>query len=458
MKKHRILPLLLMLVILVQLLCFPAAAQEADLQLQCGYALLMDAESGQILYSQQAYEKAYPASITKVMTALLILEAIEDGTITTDTMVTVSELAATEELFDESTADLQAGEEISVVDLLYCLMLPSANDAARALAEHLAGSVDAFADKMNQRAAELGCKNTHFVNPTGLHDPEHYACAYDMVLIFRQAMTHPLFLQVIGATDYVTAPTNLYSERYLLSLNGLISEAHYPGYLYEYCIGGKTGNTEQAGKCLVSAAKKDDITLISVILNAGITIAGDGSEQQDRFVEAVRLFEYGFQNFRKVNLTQPETAVATVAVTLSMDGKEVGVVPRGSIPVLLSNSIREDEIQTEVTLFDETVEAPVAEGQVMGSMRLSYGDQTFGELELVAERSLSFSEKLLKRQNRRAFWAENWGWFVGIPLLLLLLPAAALVALRYINIYRARRRRKRRQAAREAARLKKQAK
>lgn len=458
MKSRKIIPLLLMLVILIQLLCIPVAAQQENLQLKCGFAFLMDSDSGQILYEQNAYDKAYPASMTKVMTALLVLEALESGTITPDTLVTVSELAATEEFFNESSADLQDGEQISVIDLLYCLMLPSANDAARALAEHLAGSIDAFANMMNQRAAKLGCKSTHFVNPTGLHDPEHYSSAYDIALIFREAMTYSLFLKIIAAGEYVTTPTNLYGERYLFSSNGLISEAYYTGYLYEYCIGGKTGNTEAAGNCLVSAAQKDEITLISVIMNSDVTITENGVEQHNRFAETIRLLDYGFNNYTKVNLTQPETPVATVAVTLSKDGEEVGVVPQGSIPVLLSNDIPVEDIQTEITLFADSVEAPVAKGQVMGSMRLYYGDQTFGELELVAEEERSFSERLLKRQNRRAFWAKNWGWIVALPFILLLIACAGLVALRYYNIYKAKQRRKRRQAAREAARRRAQTK
>lgn len=447
MKKRRILSALLLLVVLVQLLCLPAAAQEQDLQLKCNYSLLMEAESGQILYEQQAYEKAYPASMTKVMTALLVLDALDAGTITLDTMIPASQLATTKEFADESTANLLPGEQMSVEDMMYCLLMPSANDCARALAEYLGGSLDAFVEKMNQRAGELGCKNTHYANVTGLHNPEHYTCAYDMVLVFREAMTYPLFMDIIGTTEYYTSSTNMSGSRYLYSLNGLVCEVRYPGYLYEYSLGGKTGSTSEAGKCLVSAARKNDLTLISVIMDSGITYTDSGAEVHDRFVETVRLQEYGFENYRKVTLTQPEAAVASVAVTLSKDGEEVGVIPSGSIPVLLSNSIQESEIQTEITLFSETVEAPVEEGQVLGSMRLYHGDQTFGELKLVAERSLSFSEKLLKRQNRRAFWAKNWGWILASPFLLLLIPCVALVVLRYINIIQAKRRRQRRKAA-----------
>ena len=152
MKKRRILSVLLLLVVLVQLLCLPAAAQVQDLQLKCNYSLLMEAESGQILYEQQAYEKAYPASMTKVMTGLLVLDALDAGTITLDTMIPASQLATTKEFADESTANLLPGELMSVEDMMYCLLMPSANDCARALAEYLGGSLDAFVEKMIQRA------------------------------------------------------------------------------------------------------------------------------------------------------------------------------------------------------------------------------------------------------------------------------------------------------------------
>ena len=454
MKRLKIIPFLLIFVMLLQLLSFPAAAQDPAMELRCRNAILMDAESGQILFTQDAYSKAFPASMTKVMTALLVLEALEDGSLTTDTMLTISERASTKENVDESSAELVAGEQMSVHDMMYCLLLPSANDAARAFAEYLAGSVEAFVDLMNQRATELGCKSTHYTNVTGLHNPNHYSCAYDMAVIFREAMTHPFFLQISGTAEYFTAPTNMYGERRLVSTNSMLSDETYIAYLYEYCIAGKTGSTDEAGKCLTSAAKKDDKVLISVVMGSGPYEAEDGSIHHGHYTESLRLLEYGFENFHRETLTQPATAVASVAVTMSDDGTEVGVVPVGSIPVLLSKDITQADIQTQITLFEETIEAPVTEGQVMGSMRLYYGDQTFGELELVAERGLTFSEEQLKQLNRRAFWAKNWGWFVFIPLLILLLPVAALFAIRYINIYRAKRRRMRRQAARAAAQRK----
>ena len=447
MKKHRIPALILVLAVLCSLLCLPAAAAEADLQLQCASAILMDADYGQVLYEQQAYEKAFPASMTKVMTALLTLEAIEDGTISAETMVTVSDYAARKDFANESTANLLSGEQMSVIDLLYCLMLPSANDAAKALAEHISGSADSFAEKMNQRAEELGCRNTHFLNPNGLHDENHYSCAYDIALMFRQAMSHELFLKIIGTAEYTTAATNLSGERILYNTNGLISNLYYSGYVYEKCIGGKTGTTSSAGKCLVSAAHNGEYPIISVIMGADLITAEDGSSRQGQFVESTRLFEYGFQNFRPVTLSRPDEVVASVAVALSEDGTDVGLIPQGSISLVLPYTVTEETIQTQITLTEESVTAPVEEGQVMGTLRFYQGDETFGELELVAERSMSFSEKLLRKQNRQAFWDKNGGWIITVLILIPVLPVAALLTLRFINIQRRKRRRKRRRAA-----------
>lgn len=450
MKKYRILPLLLILILLAQLLCFPVAAQEVDLKLRCTNAVLMDAESGTLLYSMDPYEKAYPASMTKIMTSLLAFEALEAGTITLDTVVTVSENAATQIQADEASVSLQSGEKMGMNDLLHCLLMPSANDAAIVLAEHLVGSCDVFVDKMNQRAAELGSQNTHFANVNGLHDPEHYTCAYDLALFFREAMSHPLFRQILSTPEYTTAPTNMSDARELRLTNDIVASSYYSGRISDNYLCGKTGSTSSAGKCLTSAVEIDDMVLISVIMGSGPYEDEDGVTQAGHYVETIRLLEYGFDNFHKVALTQTSSTVASVAVTLSKEGSEVAVTPSKDLSLVLPNDIPESGIQQQVTLLADTVEAPVEAGQVMGTMTFSYEGETLGEVNLVAEKGLSLSEKLLKKQNRQAFWAKNWGWFVFIPLLILLLPVVALCVLRYINIQRAKRRRKLRRAQQRA--------
>ena len=468
MKPYRILSLILALCTACCLLCLPAAATEAEalptepteeaqtgLLLQCTNAVLLDANNGTVLHDQGAFDMAYPASMTKVMTALLVLEAIQDGTVTEDTLVTVSEYAAQKIYPDESTANLIPGEQMSIRDLLYCLMLPSANDAAKALAEHLSGTCEAFAEKMNARAAELGCQNTHFVNPNGLHEDDHYSCAYDIALMYQAAMEYPLFKTVVMAPDYTTAPTNLSGERYFFNTNGLVSNYYYSGYVYNKCVGGKTGSTTQAGKCLVSAAREGERVLISVVMGAGPITLEDGSTQLGQFSESTRLLEYGFANFRPVTLSLPDEPVASVSVSMSEDGTQVLLRPRGSITLSLHNSISQNDIQTRITLDADSVVAPVEEGAVMGRIELYCGEDSYGTLELVAERSLEYSKKLERQQKRQAFWLKNRGWIIGVPAGIILLPVALLITVRIINMRRIKRR-KQRAAQRRAAQRKRQ--
>ena len=424
MKKYRFSSILLLLVTLVSLLTLPAAAVEDDLDLYCTNAVLIDANYDEVLYEYNAHSKAYPASMTKVMTALLTLEAMDAGTISGDTIVTVSDYAARKDFPDESTANLKGGEQMSVHDLLYCLMLPSANDAAKALAEHLGGSVDNFATMMNERAKALGCTNTHFINPNGLHDPNHYTTAYDMALMFMAAMEHDLFLEIIATPSYTTAPTNISKERYFFNTNGLISNLYYSRHTYDKCIGGKTGSTDEAGRCLVAAAKDGDKLMVSVIMGSG-PIEKDGNTRQGQFDESKRLLEYGFTNFRRVTISRPDEPVDKVAVTLSRDADEVMVKPIGSLTLTLPKRINENDIQSEITLYSDTVEAPVAEGQVLGSMRLFYEDQEYGELELVAVTSVERSELLYKKMIFLNFM-EEYGvrlavGITGVLVLILLL-------------------------------------
>ena len=426
MKKYRFPAILLVLSLVCSLLCLPAAAAD-ELELHCTNAILIDANYDEVLYEKNGYDKAYPASMTKVMTALLTLEALEAGTITQDTIVTVSDYAARKDFPDESTANLKGGEQMSVKDLLYCLMLPSANDAAKALAEHLGGSVDSFAQQMNQRAKQLGCQNTNFINPHGLHNDNHYTCAYDMALMFMAAMEHDLFLEIIATPSYTAAATNISKERFFFNTNGLISSLYYSGHVYDKCIGGKTGSTDEAGRCLVSSAVDGDKQMVSVIMGSG-PIEVDGKTRQGQFTESTKLLEYGFNNFRRVTISRPDKPVDKISVTLSRDADEVMVKPVGSLTLTLPNSIREDDIQSEITLYTDTVEAPVSEGQVLGSMRLYYEDREFGELDLVAVTAVERSELLYKKMLFLNFMDE-YGSRIAIGAVLVILLIVVLIFL-----------------------------
>ena len=435
MKKYRVLSILLVIPMVLSILCLPASALEAP-ELQCRNAVLVDANYGEVLYDMNAYDNAYPASITKVMTALLVMEALESGQLTEDTVVTVSELAARKTFADESSANLKAGEQLTVEELLYCLLLPSANDAAKALAEAVDGSMEEFVAHMNRKAGELGCQGTHFANPHGLHNEDHYTTAYDISLFMTAALKYDLFRTIIGTASHTVPATNLSGERLYYNTNGLISNLHYMGYVYDKCIGGKTGTTDEAGRCLVAAAEDGDTLLISVVLGSGpIEEPGYEKLRQGQFTESTKLLKWGFANFERVTITKGSEPVAKVSVTLSRQADEVMVKPQGSITRTLPKDLDLDQIETEITLFSDEVEAPVQEGQVLGTMKLSYEGEIYGTLDLVAVTSVERSELLYKKAQFIAFFQQSW-----VKLALgLVLVLVVLIVLR-LTVFRKRRR------------------
>ncbi|MGN0244054.1 MAG: D-alanyl-D-alanine carboxypeptidase family protein [Lachnospiraceae bacterium] len=245
--------------------------------------LLMDAETGTILYEKQGEKKQYPASITKIMTTLLVLENC-----TLDEMVTFSNNAIWSIDRASSNVGMQEDEEMSVRDCLYALMLESANEVAVALGEHVSGDIDTFIALMNNRAEELGCTNTNFMNPNGLHDDNHYTTAHDMALITREALKSDVFLEICGASSYEAEPTNLGHERTFWQHNKLIKYADHDTYRCEGIQGGKTGYTSMAGNTLVSFAERDGHQLICV------TLKGSAGTY---YSDTISLFEYGFNEY-----------------------------------------------------------------------------------------------------------------------------------------------------------------
>lgn len=434
MKKNILCSCLLALSMLMSILVMPAAAVEPP-ELSCRNAILVDPDHDEVLYEKSAREKAYPASLTKVMTALLTLEAIDSGKITADTLITADHSALDGMNQWSSSAGIKPGMTLTVEELLYCLLLPSANEAANMLAVTLDGSISAFAEHMNRRAAELGCQGTHFVNPHGLHDDNHYTTAYDMSLMMKAALQHDLFRTIIGTKDYRIPATDSHPEFYFFNTNGLISNLHYFGYVYDKCIGGKTGTTDQAGKCLMAAAERGEDSLISVVLGSSVITGPDGKEKQGNFTESTKLLEWGFRNFKRVTITKGAEPVDKVAVTLSYEADEVMVKPSGSITRTLPVDADMDKIESEISLFSPTVEAPVEEGQVLGTMKLSYDGEVFGSLDLVAVNSVARSELLYKKAQFLRFFQNPLG-----KLLVIAVMALVIALVFYFLVIRKKRR------------------
>lgn len=244
--------------------------------------ILMEATTGQVLFDKEMDEIRYPASTTKIMTALLILENVKDLSQT----VTFTDVITPDLAPGNSTINAQVGEQLTVEECLYGIMLASANEVCTQMAVYVAGSVENFVSMMNKRAAELGCENTHFVNANGLPDPNHYTTAHDLARILAAAIQNKDFCRISGSASYTIPPTNMtpYS-RNLENSNALIKEGEYH---YEGVIAGKTGHTEAAKNTLVTAASRDGMTLVCVVLR---------SDGENRFIDTVSLFDYGFNNF-----------------------------------------------------------------------------------------------------------------------------------------------------------------
>ena len=323
--------------------------------------LLMDAATGTVLWEKNAHEVLEPASVTKIMTMLLVCEAIDAGRLSTDQMVTTSAHAAG---MGGSQVYLEEGEQMSVQDLLKAVAVASGNDAAVALGEAVAGSESAFVEQMNQRAAQLGMEDTHFVNCTGLPTDGHVTSAYDIALMSRELLKHDLIRQFTGI--WMDSLRN--GAFGLSSTNKLV-------HSYDGCTGLKTGFTATAGYCISATAQRGDMELIAVVLGA--------ESSKDRFNTASTLLDWGFANFKLVTVT-PEEALPTVPVSLgTQDSVELNPVQAQ----ILIRSVDEGQITTQVVL-PGGVEAPVEQGGQLGSFVVQIGDQVAAVCPLEASQSV----------------------------------------------------------------------
>ena len=434
MKKYRFFAALLCAVLTAGLLALPAAASES-FSVDAEHAILLDANHDEVLFDQGGEEKAYPASITKVMTALLVLEAVDRGELTLEQVITASDTFRAGLSPDGSTQNIKPGEQLTVHQLLQCLLIASANEAANILAETVAGDVESFVALMNQRAAELGCTGTHFVNPHGLHDDDHYTTARDICRFVEEAMEHDTFREIVSTADCYIDATNLSDQRHFFNTNGLLSNLRYMGYVYPDAIGVKTGSTDAAGLCLAAAAERDGVFLISVVLGAQRVPGTTGSEGFTQFSESIRLLDHGFDDFSRRTILDPLLPLAEVEVTLSKEAESVTARPAGTIERTLPNDLDLSEIRQEVTLYADTVAAPVEEGQVLGTVTLRHGDTEYGTVDLVATHSVSRDPLLYRLDQLENFFSQAWAKLLVAVVLILV----AAVILRFTLFSRRRR-------------------
>lgn len=376
----------------------PAALAVDDPNIRAKSVILVDPETGQVFYERNADGRAYPASTTKIMTALLTLKYCDLD----ETETCIEEDKSTLEP-GSTLAGIKVDETMTIHDLLYCLLLPSGNEAANMLARHVGGTVDNFVWMMNEEAAILGCTGTHFANPHGLHDDNHYTTARDLYLMAAEAMQNETFAEVVKTAVKTLQETNMQKERQVLSTNQLILRRADPWY-YGNCKGIKTGTTSQAGACLVSAAEKDGGMLISVVMGCDKDDTSGGV--RPNFTETKRLFEWGFDNFETQTLIQPDVTIATVDVALSTETDKLSVKTAEGLTAVVPKDLDTDNLNL---VFDlpERVNAPISAGEKMGTVTISYAGVTYGSIDLVALNDISMSSVLYYKDKLDHFFQST---------------------------------------------------
>ena len=406
-------------------------------------AMLYDLNSDTVVFAQNPDEQLFPASLTKVMTCLMTLEMQQD----LDAMVTVTRAGLKDMEPGGSNVALKVDEQMSVRDLLYCLMVKSGNDAASVLAVQNSGSIEAFVEDMNRRAQELGCSGTHFANAHGLHHDEHYTTARDMMRILREAMKYPAFEEIFTCKEYTVPATNLSEPRELKTTNYLMRSNGYPIVLDSRVLGGKTGNTSKAGRCLVTLSEKDGMRLLSVVLGAKAVYGPDGYSfvRYGNFEETSKLLNFAYGNFTTMQVLNPNQVVGQFAVS-GGDHNAFGSIESAMSAVVPKESDY-NTITYDYTLADGKLTAPVAKDQKIGMVRVWCGNTCLAQQDLLSASDVAVAQQRPEpNRTEQDAPVDMWNGILKIVLAVV----AALFVLVLIMQIRAKAKRRRRRTRRNS--------
>lgn len=405
---------------------------------------LIDLDAGALLYGGNIDAQIYPASLTKIMTCMI---ALERGNL--DDILTVSESSQQDLVIGGSTANLKVGEQISLRELLYCVMVSSANEACNVVAEYISGSISGFVALMNEYAAALGMTSTHYANTHGLHSDEHYTTVRDLSTLVRWAWQHELFREFSTVTKHVVPATNLSEERELHTTNYLTSGLVVGKYYYEKAAGIKTGFTSKAGGCLISTAQDGDKHLLSIVVGCDTIENDDGTTTDERFTETKKLLEYGLNHFSLVQVLS-DTTMAGMPEVLYAEGRgSVVVRAKDNISVLLPDGFDVSKIEMQVSYTSgPPLEAPLEAGQTVGTVTAVYEGKPIASCDLVTLTAVARSvpEYVADKANEAVggfFGRMMHYWYLTVPLLLVVLAVAVMFILRAVNIRKAKKRRAR---------------
>ncbi len=408
---------------------------EDPLALTAKSAVLIDAKTGIVIYDKNKDIKSYPASTTKILTALLAIE----NTNLTD-ILTHSHNAVFNIEPGSSHIGMRENEQITMEQALHGVLLASANEVCMAIAEHISGTVEEFVELMNEKAKEIGAKNTHFVNPHGFHNDNHYTTSYDMALIMKEAIKNEEFVNYISTTTYTIPVTNIVNEERILNNSNKLILKTSP-YYYEYCIGGKTGFTDEAGNTLVTYAKKDNMELICVVMQ------DDGTKVYE---DTKTLFEYGFSSYEQKEIFDKESYKSKEEVVQIFKNEEI---PLGEIYLSASDNVKlnlpknVDVSKIEkVTDIQTPIVGPINIGDKVGNLNFVYEDNIIYSIDLLSDNKIDIvDEAKLERQEKMKSIFKAILNILKYILIGLIIFIIAFLTLAFIvrNILKYRRRRRR---------------
>ena len=372
------------------------AYEPSGVEITADAAMLVSIDTGEVIYEKNADKKVYPASITKIMTTLLILES--------DKYDPNAKIAMTEEALDlisgtgSSVSLLKAGEEITQLDLVYMVLMSSYGDCSLLAAIHYGGSVEGFVAQMNARAAELGLSGTHYENPIGLHHEDNYTTARDTYVLTKLALENETFKEVCESTRH-TVKTSMSGERVLSTTNFL--QDNTTNYYYTYAKGVKTGYTDEAGRCLVSTASYNGYNYMCLVF-------GCPPNEKNHFTESKELYRWAFNNFEFKRVADTANPVAEIGVELSLDTDFVSLYVEESFISILPKDADDSTISIVPKPISETVDAPVKKGQVLGTADIIYAEQIIGTVNLVANENIEKSAMLTALRAIKQFFTSSY--------------------------------------------------
>jgi len=380
-------------ILIASLLLFPtlhAAAVTPFSNLEATCAVLAEVDSGIELFGKNA-DKRHPAdALARAVTLLLAVSACENDEVDMSEIVEMTESAMFDIGSRSTTQHISPGEEMTLLDLMYCAFIGSANEACNLVAEFIAGSVSRFVTQMNEQARAIGCENTRFTNTHGQYSETQYTTAHDQFLIYREAISHPLFLEISGTYRYTTAETNMSEPRKLTNPNSLLNSTSK--YYYRHCVSGLTSETYEGGYSFVAYAESEDLKLISVVLGSDVIMFEDQSALMRNLSESSRLLEWGFTSFRWRTILSVGDLVAKAPVVHGDGSDSVNLHPETPLKLLLDNDIPDDEFVRSITIYSEKsgepLYAPIESGEVLGEITITRSGEKYGPILLLANTSI----------------------------------------------------------------------